>query len=147
MSAAMYDQGDTYQMSTANSGGGGNSGSVSNLHNHRLSNGGMSTAGNLESNQQIPSYPSAVQSRQVPAGADMQSGDLNEPPSLPQLLHWSEVVYECQNIHVDDWNVAGGSDYGQLAYLMDTGRILGRLFCLYVCTNWPLTLRFASSTR
>lgn len=44
--------------------------------------------------------------------------------SLPQLLHWSEVVYEVENVQIDDWNVAGGSDYGQLPYLIDSGDIL-----------------------
>ncbi|RWS17992.1 membrane-associated guanylate kinase: WW and PDZ domain-containing protein 2-like protein [Dinothrombium tinctorium] len=45
-------------------------------------------------------------------------------PSLPQLRHWSEVVYECLDIQVDDWNIAGGSDYGQLPYLINSGDIL-----------------------
>ncbi|RWS25753.1 Membrane-associated guanylate kinase: WW and PDZ domain-containing protein 2-like protein, partial [Leptotrombidium deliense] len=49
----------------------------------------------------------------------------SEPmPSLPQLRHWSEVVYECLDVQLDDWNIAGGSDYGQLPYLINSGDIL-----------------------
>src|SRR5438477_398733 len=56
--------------------------------------------------------------------ADTASETNVAPSSLPQLLHWSEVVYEVENFQVDDWNIAGGSDYGQLSYLIDTGDIL-----------------------
>lgn len=57
--------------------------------------------------------------------ADTEASESNlATASLPQLLHWSEVVYEVDNFQVDDWNVAGGSDYGQLPYLIDSGDIL-----------------------
>lgn len=49
---------------------------------------------------------------------------VNDSGQLPQLLHWSEVVYECSEVSIEEWSVAGGSDYGQLPYLLDSGDIL-----------------------
>ena len=57
-----------------------------------------------------------------PVTIDDQSNDSGG--QLPQLLHWSEVVYECSEVSIEDWSVAGGSDYGQLPYLLDSGDIL-----------------------
>lgn len=53
----------------------------------------------------------------------LQQMHLNEP-SIPQLKHWSEVLYECSEIPLEDWAIAGGSDYGQLHYFITTGDIL-----------------------
>lgn len=53
---------------------------------------------------------------------DDQSND--STGQLPQLLHWSEVVYECSEVSIEEWSVAGGSDYGQLPYFLDSGDII-----------------------
>ncbi|XP_053207275.1 membrane-associated guanylate kinase, WW and PDZ domain-containing protein 3-like [Panonychus citri] len=45
-------------------------------------------------------------------------------PTIPQLRHWSEVVYESKDVRIEEWSIAGGSDYGQLPYFMDSGDIL-----------------------
>lgn len=65
---------------------------------------------------------------------DNQPANNNAPPSvghmslqqqqLPQLLHWSEVIYECTDVPLEEWVVGGGSDYGQMPYFLDTGDIL-----------------------
>lgn len=47
-----------------------------------------------------------------------------QQPVIPQLVHWSEVVYECTDVEIEDWSLAGGSDYGQLPYIIDSGDIL-----------------------
>ena len=44
--------------------------------------------------------------------------------SLPQLRHWNEVVFEYLGVHIDERSLAGGSDYGQLPYIIDSGDIL-----------------------
>lgn len=44
--------------------------------------------------------------------------------SLSQMKHWTEAIYEVKGLHLEDFNIAGGSDYGQFPYLSDSGDIL-----------------------
>ncbi|XP_074597161.1 membrane-associated guanylate kinase, WW and PDZ domain-containing protein 1-like [Brevipalpus obovatus] len=44
--------------------------------------------------------------------------------SLSPLKHWTEVLYEVKGVNLEEYNIAGGSDYGQLPYLMDSGDII-----------------------
>lgn len=39
--------------------------------------------------------------------------------------HWSESIYMIESIvELNEWSIAGGSDYGQLAYFIDSGDII-----------------------
>jgi C-terminal processing protease CtpA/Prc len=84
---------------------------------------------------------SSQQQHLIPSKSNLQKQDHqfstnnnNPPPSidhmslqqqqLPQLLHWSEVIYECTEVPLEEWVIGGGSDYGQMPYLLDTGDIL-----------------------
>ena len=53
---------------------------------------------------------------------DLQRLQVDE--QLEQLKHWSTVVYDCNSIQLFEWNVAGGADYGQLFYFIDSGDII-----------------------
>jgi hypothetical protein len=76
---------------------------------------------NLSSaNDQVDSYYEQTLSLMQNQLQDFQ---LNEP-SIPQLKHWTEVMYECNELVLEDWAIAGGSDYGQLHYFITTGDIL-----------------------
>lgn len=71
-------------------------------------------------NDQVDSYYEQTMHLMQDQLQDLQ---LNEP-SIPQLKHWTEVMYECNEIVLEDWAIAGGSDYGQLHYFITTGDIL-----------------------
>ncbi|KAI1286845.1 Membrane-associated guanylate kinase, WW and PDZ domain-containing protein 2 [Halotydeus destructor] len=78
-----------------------------------------------ESNSYHLGPPGVNGTSEIYSNGSVVNGNNDETSQLvPQLLHWSEVVYECVNMQIDDWNVAGGSDYGQLPYLIDSGDIL-----------------------
>ena len=55
---------------------------------------------------------------------NMVSSNQTPLPSLPTLKHWTEVLYEVKGVNLEEYNIAGGSDYGQLPYLMESGDIL-----------------------
>lgn len=88
--------------------------------------------GNIDLNNEVYANQSAVTATASATGASSHVSDVNAnglhqvPSSMsqPQPLHWSEVVYECTDVPLEEWTIAGGSDYGQMPYLMDTGDIL-----------------------
>lgn len=47
-----------------------------------------------------------------------------EDSSLPELKHWSDVIYECNEIQLFDDQISGGSDFGQQHYFIDSGDII-----------------------
>ena len=72
-----------------------------------------------------------TQSGNPPYYADLKiSEDLQrlqvdgQSDQLKPSTHWSKVVYECMEIQLFEFNIAGGSDYGQLFYFIDSGDIL-----------------------
>lgn len=44
--------------------------------------------------------------------------------SLSPLRHWTEVLYGVKDVNLEEYNIAGGSDYGQSPYSMDSGDII-----------------------
>ena len=68
---------------------------------------------------------SSKSSGQQPPAPPPATGHMSvQQQQLPQLLHWSEVIYECSDVPLEEWVIGGGSDYGQMPYLMDTGDVL-----------------------
>lgn len=57
----------------------------------------------------------------APNNIPTQNGCIYEP--IPSS-HWSNAVYDVESIVVGDWSIAGGSDYGQLVYFVDSGDII-----------------------
>lgn len=75
----------------------------------------------------------SLSSQQQQIDASMQ--DVNSesfyPPSnghyysnYSSQRHWSESIYMIESIELNEWSIAGGSDYGQLAYFIDSGDII-----------------------
>ena len=53
---------------------------------------------------------------------DLQRLQVDGQPE--QLKHWGKSTYECMEFQLFEFNIAGGSDYGQLFYFVDSGDVL-----------------------
>lgn len=90
----------------------------------------MSQLNQLNQLSYIDDYPTQQPSTGLnpPYYADLKISDdlqrLQVDGQPEQLKHWSKVIYECMEIQLFEFNIAGGSDYGQLFYFIDSGDIV-----------------------
>ena len=89
----------------------------------------MSQLNQLNQLSYIDDYPvQQSASLNPPYYADLKISDdlqrLQVDGQPEQLKHWSKVIYECMEIQLFELNIAGGSDYGQLFYFIDSGDIV-----------------------
>ena len=71
--------------------------------------------------QQQPNNPPYYADLKV--NDDLQRLHIDDGQSIEPIKHWSKLIYDCMEIQLFEWNIAGGSDYGQLSRLLSLNRI------------------------